>query len=322
MDIMNIGILCFRPVDLPFAEETLRLQEEAERMGHTAHVFRSALCQLVYDDKGERVFYEGKPFPKIDALIPRASVLSNVELRLAVVKQFQLMGIPVINNYQAIARAKNKLRTMQILHALGIPTPKTVVIENKDALPGAVEAVGGTPVILKDPFGTFGNGVVIAESLRAAKSVLGNMRKILLIQEYIAESGGRDTRVFVVGGRVVASMERSAQAEEFRSNVELGGIATAVEVSEKYTKIALESTRALGLDYAGVDIIETKNGPAVLEVNGNPGFKALEGVTGINVAGSIMELAYLTSRRTLSERRANSSYEMVPDFAEDLTISL
>ncbi len=319
---MKIGILSFRPESIPYAEETERLQQEAERMGHTAQIFRSELCQLVYDDKGERVLYEGKPFPKIDLLVPRASILTNVELRLAVVKQFQLMGVPILNNYQAIGRAKNKLRTMQILHSLGIPTPRTVVIKNEAALKGAVEAVGGTPVILKDPFGTFGNGVVIAESLRAAKSVLHSLRKIILVQEYIEESGGRDTRVFVVGDRVVAAMERSAQAEEFRSNMELGGVASAVEISDEYAKIALASTRAIGLDYAGVDIIETKNGPAVLEVNGNPGFKALEEVSGVNVASAIMELAYTTSLRTLSDKRASSSYVMVPDLEAESAISL
>lgn len=319
---MKIGILSFRPVDADFADETLRLKEAAEAMGHSAQIFRSALCQLVYDDKGERVLYEGKPFPKIDLLVPRASILTNVELRLAVVKQFKLMGVPILNGYHAIGRAKNKLRTMQILHSLGIPTPRTVVINNEAALKGAVEAVGGAPVILKDPFGTFGTGVVIVESLRAAKSVLHSLRKMIMVQEYIEESGGRDTRVFVVGDRVVAAMERSAQAEEFRSNVELGGVASSVEISDEYAKIALASTRAIGLDYAGVDIIETKNGPAVLEVNGNPGFKALEGVSGVNVAGAIMELAYTISLRTLSDRRVSNSYGMVPDSVAEPARSL
>lgn len=294
---MHIGILSFRPLLQEIAQEEQRLLEAAEAAGHQATVFRSGLCQLIYDEKGERVFYEGKPFPKIDALIPRASILTNVELRLAIVKQFELMEVPVLNTYQAIAKAKNKLRTMQILHARGIPVPRTMVMENDRHLNEAIEAVGGVPVIIKDPFGSFGSGVVIAESKRAARSVLDNIwkggyyLKPMLIQEYLEESGGRDTRVFVVGGRVVAGMERSAQAEEFRSNMELGGEAKPIEVSDEYAKIAIEATAALGLEISGVDIIESAQGPVVLEVNANPGFKGLEETTGVDVAGAIIDFA-------------------------------
>jgi len=286
---MKIGILSFKPSGRRAAEEELRIKVAAERLGHKAQIFRSERCQLVYDGKSERVLYMGKRFPKIDVLIPRASILNNVDIRLSVVKQFQQMGVPVVNEYMSIARAKNKVRTQQILHSLGLPTPHTVVIHDKSALNAAIDAVGGAPVILKDPFGSYGSGVVIAESKRAARSVLDAMATpILMVQEYISESGGKDTRVFVVGNKVIASMERSAQAEEFRSNVELGGETRPVEVSDRYAQIAIASTKALGLEVSGVDIIETKKGPAVLEVNGNPGFKALEAATGVNVAEAIV----------------------------------
>ncbi|MBU0981346.1 RimK family alpha-L-glutamate ligase [Patescibacteria group bacterium] len=292
---MKIGILSYKPFKKQATEEERKLKHAAEALSHKAQIFRAERCQLVYDGRGERVFYNQKRFPQIDVLIPRASIINNVDIRLSLVKQFQLMGIPVVNDYMAIARAKNKLRTMQILHSMGIPTPRTVVIDNFAGLDMAIDKVGGAPVILKDPFGTYGNGVVIAESKRGARSMLdamwkGNVRSIM-VQEYIGESEGRDTRVFVVGGEVVASMERCAQAEEFRSNVELGGEARAVTVSDKYAQIAIASANALNLDVAGVDIIETKNGPAVLEVNGNPGFKTLEKVTEIDVATSIIKLA-------------------------------
>lgn len=293
---MKVGILSFRSLSRQAAKEELRLKAAAEKLGHKAKIFRAAKCQLVYDSYGERVLYNKGKFPKIDVLIPRASILTNVDIRLSVVKQFQLMGVPVVNDYSGIAKAKNKLRTLQVLHALGIPTLRTVVVENYSALNEAIDRVGGAPVILKDPFGSYGSGVIIAESKRAARSVLdaiwvNNESSIIMVQEYIAESNGCDTRVFVVGDKVVAGMERSAQAEEFRSNVELGGVTRAVEVSEKYAQIAIASAKALGLAVAGVDIIETKRGPAVLEVNANPGFKALEAITGIDVAASIIEYA-------------------------------
>lgn len=292
---MKIGILSFRPPGKQASVEELKLKRAADRLGHKIQIFRVDRCQLIYDGRGERVYYNGKRFPKIDVLIPRAGILNNVDLRLTVLKQFQIMGIPVVNEYMAIARAKNKLRTLQILHSLGIPTPRTVAINALSALDMAIPAVGGSPVIVKDPFGSFGQGVVIAESKRAAKSVLGMVKmgygRSVMIQEYVSESEGRDTRVFVVGDKVVASMERSAQAEEFRSNVELGGETKAVVATDKYAQIALASTRALGLDVAGVDIIESKRGPVVLEVNANPGFKALEAITGIDVASAYIEHA-------------------------------
>lgn len=293
---MKIGILSFRSPKRQVSYEERRLKKAAEALGHKAQIFRAAKCQLIYDAYGERVFYCSKKFPKIDVLIPRASVLSDVDVRVSVIKQFQLMKMPVVNDYQAISKAKNKLRTQQILHSLGISTPRTVLIEGFAALDFAIDRLGGTPVILKDPFGSYGSGVVIAESKRAARSTLDAIwtrspHKIVMVQEYIEESEGKDTRVFVVGDKVVAGMERSAQAEEFRSNVELGGETQAVNVSDKYARIALASARALNLEVAGVDIIETKNGPAVLEVNANPGFKALEAITGIDVATPIVERA-------------------------------
>ncbi len=294
---MKIGILSFRSPDRRPSVEESRLREAGLQLGHKVTIYRSQKCQVVFDDVGGRVLYSGKKFPEVDVLIPRASIIREVDIRLAAVKQFQTMGMPLVNEYTGIVRAKNKFRTQQLLHSLGIPTPTTVVIENTAALDKAIELVGGTPVIIKDPFGTFGTGVVIAESKRAARSVIDAIWKgqsgLLLIQEYIEESQGRDTRVFVVGDKVVACMERSAQVDEFRSNMELGGDARAVEVSERYAQIAIQSTKALGLDVSGVDIIDTHRGPAVLEVNANPGFKALEKTTGIDVAKAIIEFTLL-----------------------------
>jgi len=292
---MKIGILSFRSVKRRSSKEELRLKQAAKALGVKAQIFRVDRCQLIYDDRGERVYYNQKSFPKIDVLIPRASVLANADIRLAVLRQFELMNIPVINDFQSILLAKNKLRSYQMLHQHGIRIPKTVVIKNHEALNKAIDMVGGTPAIIKDPFGTFGNGVVIIESKRAARSVLDAIWKWtpreIMIQEYIGESGGRDTRVYIVDGKVVGAMERSAQAEEFRSNMELGGEAKPVKITAEYKKIAIDATKILGLEVSGVDIIETKNGPAILEVNANAGFKALEAITGVDVATQIVEYA-------------------------------
>ena len=211
---------------------------------------------------------------------------------------------------------------MQILHSLGIPTPKTVVVENRDTLKEAIQSVGGVPVILKDPFGTFGSGCGDCRKFTCCQiGFLVPCEGSLWFKNTLPSQKEETPVFFVVGDRVIAAMERSAQAEEFRSNVELGGKAEAVQISDEYARIALEATRAVGLDYAGVDIIESKNGPVVLEVNGNPGFKALEAASGTNVAAAILELAYTTTLRTLSERRVTSSYEMVPDASAKFTTS-
>ena len=168
---MKIGILSFRPLSREVTYEELRLQEVAEALGHDVLIFRAEECQLVYDEQGERVFHRGQPLPKIDVLIPRATVLWNADLRLAIVHQFELMGVPVLNTFDAIVKGKNKLRTMQILHEKGVPVPRTITIENYEAIDAAISLVGPLPVILKEAFGTFGSGVVIAESKRAMRSM-------------------------------------------------------------------------------------------------------------------------------------------------------
>lgn len=290
---MRIGVLSFRSKSASFSYEEERIRNAVERGGHEALMYCSAECQVVFDRDKLYIYNGGEKFPKLDLLIPRASFLSDADLKVSIIREFEQMGVKVLNSWNAVVQSKNKVRTQQVLHAKGIPTLKTAVIEGMESLEAAIDMVGGAPVILKEPYGTYGNGVIIAESKRAAKSVLDsiwakNKQKILMVQEYISESNGEDTRVFVVGEKVVASMKRSAQAWEFRSNVELGAMTEAVDVSEEYKEIAIASTKALGLDYAGVDIIHTQRGPAVLEVNSNPGFKALEAATSVDIAAEIV----------------------------------
>lgn len=293
---MKIAILSMQPSTKRAHAEELRLKAEAKALGHTARIFRADRCQLVYEQGKPFVLHDLKPFPAFDVVIPRASVTTNVELRCAIVKQLQLMGFRMLNDYLAISRAKNKLRTMQILAHHHVPTPRTMVIRTLADIDEAIKYVGGLPVIIKTPFGSYGSGVVIAESKRSVYSALDLAMKstasdIIMIQQYISESKGSDVRVFVVGGKVVGAMVRQAKRGEFRSNMELGGTGAPIDPDDATKEVALRAVEALKLHVAGVDVIQTKDGPAVLEVNANPGFKGLEQTTQLNIAREIVTYA-------------------------------
>ena len=289
---MRIGILSFKAISSKASREEIRLKNVAKETGHTARIFRSGRCQLVYDGTARRLLYDGKPFPRYDVIITRPSVLRDVDLNISIIKQMEMMGIPVFNRYNPIIKAKNKLKSMQLMDHYNIPIPKTIIIRSSKFLDLAVEAVGGVPVILKTPFGSYGVGVTLVESKRGLKSVLDwENTNMYMIQEFVKYSRGKDIRVFVVGGKVVGTMMRSARRGEFRSNIELGGKGSPVEITEEEKEISLRAVQALDLEYAGVDILRSKSGPVVLEVNSNPGFKALEVSTGVDIAGSIVEFA-------------------------------
>jgi ribosomal protein S6--L-glutamate ligase len=289
---MKIGILSFRALSKKAAPEEIRLKKAAIEAGHTARIFRSGKFQLVYDGTARRLMYDGKLFPKYDVIITRPTVLRDVDLNISIVKQMEMMGIPVFNRFDSIIKAKNKLKSLQIFDHYNIPIPKTVVIRSPNYIDLAVEGCGGMPVIVKSPFGSYGAGVTIVESKRALKSMLDwEDSNIYMIQEFVKYSRGRDIRVFVVGGKVVGTMMRSARKGEFRSNIELGGKGTPVEITDEEREISLKAVQALDLEYGGVDILRSKFGPVVLEVNSNPGFKALESSTGVDIAGAIVEFA-------------------------------
>lgn len=288
---MKIGILSFRSLNKRASEEELDIKRAAKRLGHTCRIFRASRFQMVYDQQSPWLLYNGKPFPKCDVVVTRPSILSNVDLRISLIEQMEMMSIVLFNKYDAILKTKNKIKTMQILDHYGIPIPKTVVIHRPEDLKQAVKSVGGFPVIVKTPTGSFGSGVTIIESMRALQSVLLWDKPMYLLQQYVKYSRGKDIRVFVVNGHVVGSMMRSAKKGEFRSNIELGGKGSPVEITEEEVNISLRSIQALDLNYGGVDIMRGKSGPVVLEVNSNPGFKELEQTTGIDIAKSIVEYA-------------------------------
>jgi len=288
---MKIGILSYRSLGKRASEEELQMQRYARSKGYKSRIFRVKRFQMVYDQDSPWLLYDGKPFPKYDVIITRPSILRNVDLHVALIEQMQLAGMLLFNTAESILMAKNKIKTMQILDHYGIPIPKTVFVRRPEDLPQSTKLVGGFPVIVKQPVGSFGQGVTIVESMRGLKSALLWNQPMYLIQQYVKYSKGKDIRVFVVNGKVVGAMMRSAQKGEFRSNIELGGVGEAVEITEEEASIALRSIQALDLHYGGVDIMRSKRGPLVLEVNSNPGFKALEEATGNNIAGHIVDFA-------------------------------
>lgn len=294
---MHIGILSFRAWNRRFMWEEKRLEEEAKKRGHEVTLFRASGSVMKFDGNGGIDLRHGRngSLPKFDFLIPRASALTNLQVKIAIIKHFELMGVPVLNSYNGIMRAKSKLQTLQILSHYGIPVVKTAVINNPRYLKYAVDYIGQFPMIMKTSYGSFGDGVAIVESQRAVKSTYGILAESLdstnaiLIQEYIAEAANKDIRIFIVGEKMVASMERVAAMEDFRSNVGQGGKGGLYQPSWAEVHLAIKATKAIGLEVAGVDIIQTKHGPAIMEVNANPGFQELEEVSKVNVAEAIIK---------------------------------
>ncbi len=294
---MKIGILSFRSLKRSATAEELAIQRAARKAGHTARIFRSQKFQMVYDQKSPWLIYNGRPFPKYDVIITRPTVLKYASWEIPLIKQLQSMGFLLFNQCDAIMQTKNKIQTMQILDQCDLAIPKTVVVRRKEDLSQAVKLVGGFPLIVKAPFGSYGAGVRIVESMRALKSSILWHQPMYLLQEYVKHSRGKDIRVLVINGQVVGAMMRSAAKGEFRSNIELGGVGTAVEISPEEVHISVRAVQALGLHYGGVDLIRSKKGPMILEVNSNPGFKAFEDCTNIDVASTLVEYAVSFAER-------------------------
>ena len=288
---MKIAILSFRSTDRKASVEEIRLKNSAREKGHICRIFRASKFKLVFDKQSPWILYNGKPFPRYDIIITRPAIIKFVDLYTALIEQMEMAGMLLFNKYDSILKAKNKVKTMQILDHYGIPIPKTVVVNRPEDIIKAAKFVGNFPLIVKEPVGSFGAGVTIVESMRALKSMLLWDKPMYLLQEYVKYSRGKDIRVFVVNGKVIGSFMRSAQKGEFRSNIELGGRGKPVEISEEEASIALRSVQALDLSYGGVDIMRGKNGPVVLEVNSNPGFKTLEDTTKMDIAGEIIDYA-------------------------------
>lgn len=285
---------------------TKRLVEEATARGHEVTVVKYKNCYLSLDEKHPDVFYNGNKLGQFDAILPRISN-SMTNYGCAIVRQFEMQGVWAVSSSIAITRARNKLRAAQLLTKAGIDTPRTFVSRNTTDIDALLDHIG-VPMIIKLATGTHGNGVVLADTKKAAKSALQAFYLYnedgtnILLQEYIKESAGIDIRAFVVGSKVVASMKRQSLDDDFRSNLHKGGEGTAVKLTDEERKIAVRAAKAMGLHVAGVDLMRSSRGPLILEVNASPGF-GIERVTGRNVAKPIIEYIEHNATRKSSKDR-------------------
>lgn len=271
------------------------LRQSAAKLGHELKIIFDSECQMKYDN-GPRLIIKNHEQEDINIILVRPNPSGrNLEFRSLIIKQFELLGIPVINNYLAVMRAKNKLKSIQVLSQKKIPLPKTYIVSHSKYIDDVISDMGSFPVILKTVSGSHGQGVSIVESKRGLKSIIEMLTKEndhepIIIQEYVKESRGKDVRVFVVGKKIVGAMERIATRRgEFRSNFHLGGRVKIASLSEEEKLIARNAIKACGLDVAGVDIIRTNSGPKILEVNANPGLEGITLATGRDIAGEIIK---------------------------------
>jgi ribosomal protein S6--L-glutamate ligase len=271
---------------------TRALARAAEQRGHAVRVLDTLKFDIRLSKKTPELFYEGEPVGPVDAVVPRIGA-SITFYGLAVVRQFEMMGVYCLNESQAIARSRDKLRCLQVLSRHDIGMPPTVFTRTPDHVRRCIEMADGPPVVVKLLQGTQGIGVVLAETEAGASSVIEAFHGLdenILIQKFIKEAKGADIRAFVVGRQVVAAMKRQAKGGEFRSNLHRGGTSAAFKLPSEYRKMALTAARALGLRVAGVDLIESGDGPMVMEVNSSPGLEGISRATGIDVAAEVIQL--------------------------------
>ena len=285
---MRIVILSRQPA----LYSTRALFEAARQRGHEVQVLDTLQFDIRVSRRNPELFYQGEPVGPVDAVIPRIGA-SITSYGLAVVRQFEMMGVYCVNESQAIARSRDKLRCLQVLSRHDIGLPPTVYTRQAEHIQGCVERVDGPPVVVKLLQGTQGIGVVLAETAPGASSVIEafhGLEQEILIQKFIKEAKGADIRALVVGRKVAAAMKRTAVSGEFRSNLHRGGKAAKVRLKPEYRKTALAAARVLGLRVAGVDMIESDEGPMVMEVNSSPGLEGIQRTTGVDVAEDVIEL--------------------------------
>lgn len=283
---MKIGILS-RKGSL---YSTSRLREAAEERGHDVSVIDFLRCSMGLEGKEGSILFRGEQI-EVDAVIPRIGA-SVTFYGTAVVRQFETMGVYTLASAAAISTSRDKLCAHQILARAGVGLPVTGFARSVKDTHSVIDMVGGAPLVIKLHEGTQGNGVVLAETKKAAESVIDAFRQLdanILVQEFVKEAGGSDVRCIVVGGRVVAAMVRHAAPGDFRSNLHRGGTAEPARLSTKERRTAVKAAKALGLNVAGVDLLRSDRGPLVLEVNSSPGLEGIEEATGVDVAGEIIE---------------------------------
>ncbi|MCB0000420.1 MAG: RimK family alpha-L-glutamate ligase [Anaerolineales bacterium] len=298
---MKIGILS-RNSSL---YSTRRLLQAARLRGHEAFVIDTTAVSI---DLGHATSSLQNRYPKIDAIIPRIGT-SITEYGLAVVRQFEALGIPTTASSAAIEQSRNKLQSLQLMQRHELPIPKTAVVNHPGTLYKAIQAVGGLPVVMKQIYGTQGDGVVLVHDIRSALSALPTLQRggqPVLVQEFIAEAQGQDLRIIVINGRCIAAMQRSAPPDDFRANLHQGGTAVSIALSSPIKKLAQKASHVHGLQVAGVDLLQSTRGPLLLEINSSPGLQGIETVTGVNVSSEIVAFVETAvgkrSKRTAKKR--------------------
>jgi ribosomal protein S6--L-glutamate ligase len=284
---MKIAILSRNPK----LYSTRRLKEAGEAHGHEIDIVDTLHCYMDITKSRPAVRYKGEELPRYDAIIPRIGA-SITFYGAAVVRQFEMMGTYSINESVAITRARDKLRSLQLLSRKGIGLPRTGFASKPDDVDDLIKNVGGAPLVIKLLEGTQGIGVVLADTNKAAKSIIEafmGLKANILVQEFIKEAGGADIRCFVVGDKVVAAMKRQGAEGEFRSNLHRGGSAKLVKLTKEERATAVNAAKVMGLNMCGVDILQSNHGPVVMEVNSSPGLEGIENATGKDVAGMIID---------------------------------
>lgn len=279
---------------------TQRLMQAIEAAGHTAMLIDYLDCAMVTEMEGARMVYDGQDLNDLDAVIPRIGA-SHTRYGSAIVRQFEMMGVMVVNSSISIVRSRDKLRSTQIFARHGVQIPKTVFANHPKNIELLIREVGGAPLVIKLLEGTQGIGVVLAESKKAAKSVIEafyGLEADILIQEFIKEANGSDIRALVVNGKVVGAMKRQGLEGEFRSNLHRGGTSTLLKLTKAEKDTAILAAKAMGLSVAGVDMLPSNRGPLVLEVNSSPGLEGIEKATNVDIAGIIISYIEESVKKT------------------------
>jgi ribosomal protein S6--L-glutamate ligase len=301
---MKVGILSLNP----HLYSTQRLAEAGRQRGHEMKIINYLRCYMDITARRPMVMYQGRRLDDFDAVIPRIGA-SRTFYGTAVVRQFEMMNVFSAVESQAISRSRDKLRSLQILARAGVDMPVTSFAHHTKDSTDLIDIVGGPPLVIKLLEGTQGLGVVLAETKKAAQSVIEAFRGLdanILVQAFIKEARGVDVRAFVIGRRVVAAMRRQAPPGEFRSNLHRGGTAEAAKLSPEERKMAVKATTTLGLKIAGVDMLRSEHGPLVLEVNSSPGLEGIEEASGIDVAAEVIK--YVEKHARPPKRRRGTRY--------------
>ncbi|MGF1687791.1 30S ribosomal protein S6--L-glutamate ligase [Photobacterium japonica] len=284
---------------------TRRLREAIEERGHEAVIINALRCYMNINSVKPSIHFEGQDLVDFDAIIPRIGA-DITFYGCSVLRQFEMMDVFSVNQSIAITRSRDKLRSLQLLSRKGVGMPVTGFASKPDDVPDLIKMVGGAPLVIKLLEGTQGIGVVLAETQKAAESVIEafmGLKANIMIQEFIEEAGGADIRCFVIGDKVIAAMKRQGAEGEFRSNLHRGGSASLIRITPEERKTAIAAAKAMGLSVAGVDLLRSNRGPLVMEVNSSPGLEGIEGATGKDIAGMIVEYIEKNAGKPAHRRR-------------------